>query len=225
MERLRSGLKRLWRRATASSAERRHALVGPAEHWELKRDFQIAFLRERGLQPQHRLLDIGCGTLRGGIPLIDYLEAGHYCGVEARAEVLEEGRSELREAGLAAKAPVLICSEDITQASVDLSFDFAWAFSVLIHMSDDISGNTLDFVAAHLAQAGVFYANVNIGDRAEGSWQGFPVVWRSLAFYEEACSARGLQLEDIGSLLELGHHAGIESQDQQRMLAIKKVGA
>lgn len=222
---LRSGLKRLWRRATASSAERRHALVGPAAHWELKRDFQIAFLRERGLQPQHRLLDIGCGTLRGGVPLIDYLEPGHYCGLEAREEVLEEGRAELQEAGLTAKAPILICSQDITQASVDMSFDFAWAFSVLIHMSDDISGNTLDFVAAHLTDAGVFYANVNVGVRAEGAWQGFPVVWRSLAFYEEACSTRGLQLEEIGSLRELGHLTGIESQDAQRMLAIKKAGA
>ena len=92
-------------------AAARHALVGPPDLWEMKRQFQIDFLRGVGLQPQHRLLDLGCGTLRGGIPLIAHLDPGNYAGVEVRRDVLDEGRRELAEAGLAGKSPQLVHCE------------------------------------------------------------------------------------------------------------------
>ena len=87
-----SGLKALKqriKRLMQSKEERRHALVGPAHLWEMKRDFQIQFLKAMGMKPEHYLFDIGCGTLRGGIPLISYLHSGHYFGAEVRAEALE----------------------------------------------------------------------------------------------------------------------------------------
>ncbi len=34
--------------------------------WEEIGRLQFEFLRARGLKPSHRLLDIGCGSLRGG---------------------------------------------------------------------------------------------------------------------------------------------------------------
>ena len=43
-----------------SSEERRHTMVGPASVWQVKRDFQIAFLRGHGLQTQNYLADLGC---------------------------------------------------------------------------------------------------------------------------------------------------------------------
>ena len=62
------------RAAVAGRQARRHGLVGRPELWQQKRDFQIAFLREHGLLPAHVLVDLGCGTLRGGIPIIAYLD-------------------------------------------------------------------------------------------------------------------------------------------------------
>ena len=109
----------------ATPAERRHAKVGPLHLWKMKREFQIRFLKEVGLQPEHYLLDIGCGTLRGGLPIIEYLEKRHYYGIELRAYVLAEGRKELREANLEDKEPALIVSEN--PSSLDLS---------LIHISE-----------------------------------------------------------------------------------------
>lgn len=99
-------IKRLGKRLRllfATSSEKRHSLVGPPHLWKMKRDFQIQFLKHVGLQPEHYLLDIGCGTLRGGIPIIEYLEEQHYHGVEVRDSVLEAGRRELQEADLKAK--------------------------------------------------------------------------------------------------------------------------
>src|SRR5262245_53296883 len=204
--------------------ERRHALVGPAHLWEMKRDFQIRFLKDMRLNPGQYLFDIGCGTLRGGIPLIDYLQDGHYFGVEVRAAVLEEGRKELREAGLEGKNPTLLLSPDISQLTVDRKFDYLWAFSVLIHMNDTILHDTVAFVSRHLSKDGAFYGNVKVGERNEGHWQGFPVVQRPFDFYREACATNGLAVADLGSLKELGHVANVEAQDSQRMLRITKSG-
>lgn len=86
------GLKRLIKSLVETKKERRHAMVGPAHLWKMKRDFQIQFLKTMNLKREHYLLDIGCGTLRGGIPLIAYLQDGHYFGVEVREKALNEGR-------------------------------------------------------------------------------------------------------------------------------------
>ncbi len=203
-----------------AKAERRHSLVGPAALWKIKRDFQIQFLKSAGLAPQSYLFDIGCGTLRGGLPLIDYLQEGHYFGYEVRENVLTEGRMELAEAALGWKNPVLLLAPDISQLEVNQTFDFMWAFSVLIHLQDEILDRTLGFVSRHLGCGGVFYANVNVGDAADGEWQGFPLVWRPLAFYQKSCEKHRLTLTDIGALSAYGHVSNAESQDQQRLLRI-----
>lgn len=182
----------------------------------MKRDFQIAFLKEQGLKPHHCLLDFGCGVLRGGLPLIEYLAPGHYYGYEVRPAVLEEGRKALEESGLALKAPMLLSGElnDLSTRS----FDFIWAFSVLIHMSDHVLQESLPWISGHLEPTGRFFANVNLDPGTDGEWQGFPVVCRSLAFYGEAAKRCGLRVQSLGRLASLGHVSGSRVQDNQVML-------
>ena len=131
-----------------SPAARRHALVGQERLWKMKRDFQAKFLIGHGLSPSDYLLDVGCGTLRGGIPLIRYLDTGHYYGIEVRAEVLDEALRELEESGLRHKQPILVSDP----GTLDLRgrFTFAWAFSVLFHLRDEILDDTLELVANSL---------------------------------------------------------------------------
>lgn len=215
-------VKRMIRWGSMSPKEKRHKLVGRPELWKLKRDFQIQFLKQMGLQPEDHLVDIGCGTLRGGIPIIRYLEAGHYSGIESRNEALSEGKKELEESGLQSKNPVLIANSDLGSLNLDRSADYIWAFSVLFHMTDDIARDCLNFVARHLKDDGCFYANANIGAKTEGRWQGFPVMWRTLDSYENSASVYGLRVEDIGPLKDFGHLSGITDHDEQRMLKISK---
>jgi cyclopropane fatty-acyl-phospholipid synthase-like methyltransferase len=209
----------------ATPAQKRHFKAGPLHLWRVKRDFQIGFLKEVGLAPEHLLLDIGCGTLRGGIPIIAYLEAGHYYGVESRVDVFNEGTKELKEAKLEDKEPVLINSGDLSSLEVDAAFDFIWAFSVLIHMTDEIVADCLRFVERHLKSSGWFYANVSIGRRGDATlkWQGFPIVTRSWEFYEELGSRNGLHPTDMGTLESLNHISGISSIDDQHMLRFHRV--
>ncbi|MCB7129689.1 MAG: class I SAM-dependent methyltransferase [Candidatus Brocadiales bacterium] len=216
-------IKKMLRLLFASTSERRHSLVGPSHLWEMKRDFQIRFLKHVGLKPEHYLLDLGCGTLRGGIPLIEYLQEQHYYGIEVRANVLDEGKKELHEANLEYRQPVLVCAENIALLRLEKMFDLIWAYSVLIHTTDTILSDTLGFVRAHLNSTGYFYANVSIGERKDETWsEGFPVVTRPFDFYVEVARQAGLNVIDTGTIESLGFKSGQQSHDEKRMLKFYK---
>jgi cyclopropane fatty-acyl-phospholipid synthase-like methyltransferase len=58
---------------------------------------------KEGLKPEHYLLDIGCGSLRGGVHFIAYLEPRHYFGIDKDEQLLEAGRGEIQQLGLEKK--------------------------------------------------------------------------------------------------------------------------
>ncbi|MEM6816992.1 MAG: class I SAM-dependent methyltransferase, partial [Bacteroidota bacterium] len=131
----------------------------------MKREFQINFLKRHGLSPDHKFLDLGCGTLRGGIPVLKYLNTGNYYGIDIREETIIEAKAEVKEERLSLKQPKLIFFEDFSQLQINQKFDLIWAFSVLIHMEDDILDKCILFVKEHLKAGGRFFANVNLGER------------------------------------------------------------
>lgn len=199
---------------------KRHALSGSLRHAAMKRRFQKDFLIRQGLKPDHYLLDLGCGSLRGGLPLLEYLNVHRYTGIDTRPEAIREAWSEVNENELGYKYPVLHCTEDLVDLRVP-RVDVVWAFSLLIHLEDEQLKTVLNFVARSIGSDGKCFANVNIGEAREGPpWQGFPVVWRPLKFYEDCAEsgAAGLYTTDLGTLISLGHSTGDWDQDHQHML-------
>jgi len=215
-------IKRKAKRLLQNSQEKRHSLVGPSHLWKMKQDFQINFLQSQGLQKTDKLLDIGCGTLRGGVPIIEFLNDKNYYGIEVREEVLAEGKKELETYKLEHKNPNLISFDNFSDIELNEKMDVMFAFSVLIHLDDEIANNCFEFVSKYLSENGVFFANVNIESHQDGNWQGFPVVFRTLGFYEELARKNGLNLKTIGDLKDLGHDSGQELADKQIMLEIRK---
>ena len=59
--------------------------------WDQVGRLQLDFLRGRGLEPEARLLDVGCGCLRGGVHLVEYLSPGRYYGIDISPALLEVG--------------------------------------------------------------------------------------------------------------------------------------
>lgn len=198
--------------------EKRRELVGRPDLWGVKRAFQFEFLLSRGLEPEHSLLDVGCGTLRGGVPFIAYLEEGRYVGVESRYEAMREGLEELARHDLEKKRPILLTADLLSVVDHLPPFDFIWAYSVVFHMRDPVVEDTLAFVATHLREGGRFLANVEAGERNEEEWLEFPVIRRPLAWYRERAAAHGLETRNLGTLRSLGQDSGVERDDQHLLL-------
>jgi SAM-dependent methyltransferase len=175
-----------------------------------------------GLAKQHQLLDLGCGTLRGGLPLIAYLSAGNYTGIDVRAEIIEEALRELEEAGLEQRYPRIGHVESLAGARPARAYDYVWAFSVLMHLEDESSRPRSRSRRATCARRARFYANVHLGDGRLGTWSGFPVSrGRSTGTRARAHEA-GLAAESLGRLCELGHVSGDRNCDSQFMLRFRK---
>ncbi|MEU1167133.1 class I SAM-dependent methyltransferase, partial [Streptomyces sp. NPDC005921] len=79
-------------RAVMASDTRRspEAAVGSRTHdrWLALGRMQFDYLVEHGLRPDHRMLDIGCGNLRGGWRFIGHLDAGNYYGIDISPDIL-----------------------------------------------------------------------------------------------------------------------------------------
>ena len=113
-------------------AKEHRELVGGL--WEEVGALQFAYLKVRGLLPSHRLLDIGCGALRGGLHFIRYLDAGNYYGLDVNASLIEAGRRELDEANLADRKPHLLVADGFELSPFATTFDYAIAVSVFSHL-------------------------------------------------------------------------------------------
>ena len=112
----------------------KHYFGGEAEQWEFKGAFQLALLRHLGLRPDHKLLDVGCGVLRGGDPFIRYLERGLYWGIDCNSDFIRAaGHVVQKDELLAEKNPNLMVINDFNFAAIHAQFDFVIAFSVLNH--------------------------------------------------------------------------------------------
>lgn len=110
-------------------AETHHRQYG--NPWSLGRDV-FDWMMRRGLRSHWRVLDVGCGTMRLGIWLTEFLESGHYTGVEPDAESLRVARDyEIPLHGLQQKSPTLLA--DLGDV-VDGSMDAVILFSVINHL-------------------------------------------------------------------------------------------
>lgn len=126
--------------------------------WEQIGQFQYDFLVGEGLEPHHFLLDIGCGSLRGGVHFVRLLDAGHYYGVDQNARLLAAGQTELERAGIAGKRPVLTADNNFGLVKLGQSFDFALAQSLLTHLPFNLIARCVAEVDRVLKPGGRFYA-------------------------------------------------------------------
>lgn len=129
--------------------------------WEEIGALQFEFLKKAGLKPEHRLIDIGCGCLRGGVHLAPYLERGHYFGIDLNASLIEAGKKELlKNPANANKQPDLRVTDKFDLAQFGVQFDYALAISLFTHLYANHIGRCLVEVAKTLAPGGKFHATI-----------------------------------------------------------------
>lgn len=114
--------------------------------WEETGRLQLALLRDEGLEPHHRLLDIGAGSLRLGCKAVPYLDLGHYWATDASLALMQRGHhSELADPS---RLPLqhLVEDSDFAFPGIPDTIDLAIAWGVFTHLPGgnlDLALNTL----------------------------------------------------------------------------------
>jgi SAM-dependent methyltransferase len=144
------------RRAVGRRGLDHRAVVGGM--WEEMGRKQLDYLVAQGLRPDHRFLDVGCGSLRGGIHFVRYLEPGHYCGLDIQQPLLDAGRKELDDAGLDPASAWLMQDDAFRFGRFEQRFDFALAQSVFTHLPFNAIMRCLAEMERALSSGGRFYA-------------------------------------------------------------------
>ncbi len=127
------------------------------DQWLEFGQMQFDYLVKHGLKPADRLLEIGCGNLRAGRLLIDYLDTGNYYGIDISEQILTSALHVLSEAGLQDKLPRLALTEDLAFNFLPPGyFNAVHANSVFTHCPIEIIDECLANVGRIMAPTAFF---------------------------------------------------------------------
>ena len=128
--------------------------VGPADQYDLIGAAQFALLYALGLREHHRLLDIGCGSLRAGRMLIAYLQPGGYVGVDPNRWLIDEATEhELGADILTVKRPTFDHTDDFSLEHLG-RFDFVLAQGVATNTGPSLLPRLLEAISRTVAPTG-----------------------------------------------------------------------
>lgn len=146
-----------------SSYYRSH--VGPPQRYDLIGAMQFNLLTFLGLRETHYLLDIGCGSLRGGRLFIPYLLPGRYYGMEPAQWLIDDGiKNELGQDSVRIKQPVFSNDDNFTLTSFGRSFDFLLAQSIFTHAAQHHIRRCLEQAAQVMTPTSIFAATIFKGN-------------------------------------------------------------
>jgi len=190
-----------------------HEAVGG--NWRQLGMAQLEFLKGQGLLPMHTLLDIGCGTLRAGHLLVEYLAVGNYRGTDISIEAVLYARELIEQLGLAHKAPIVECTNGTFELpAIECgSVDWVLCHSVLNHLPPALVEDCFAGVAHVLREGGAFvftYYKARGAGPERTQYSGF---WHPQPFMEQLCVLHGLV---YGEHAEYGH-----PRDQTMVVARK----
>jgi hypothetical protein len=182
-----------------SSYYRSH--VGPPERYDLIGAMQFNLLTFLGLRETHYLLDIGCGSLRGGRLFIPYLLPGRYYGVEPERWLIDDGvKNELGHDLVRIKQPVFSNDANFTLSAFGRTFDFLLAQSIFTHAAQSHVRRCLSEAAKVMTRDSIFAATIFKGteDYTGTEWQGAVALTYRLETMQAFAREQGLICLPIG---------------------------
>jgi ABC-type polysaccharide/polyol phosphate transport system ATPase subunit/SAM-dependent methyltransferase len=203
--------------ARAETHDRDELALTPARHgstvgadWEETGAWQFEFLRAQGLEPQDYVLDVGCASLAAAVHLLQFLNDGHYLGVESNRALLERGWGiELPRRGVDHRRGHYLIDETFDLREVHAAyFDYACATSLFPFVPFNGIARCIASVVQKLRPSGKFYAtwydnpdlsNVEPIARASGitTYLDRPPYHYPFSLIEQICHAVGATVERV----------------------------
>jgi predicted TPR repeat methyltransferase len=122
-------------------------------------------LLNNGLKPGDTCVDYGCGTLRVGQHIIDYLVPRAYWGLDISQYLLDEGRKLIGEQLWAEKEPQLrIISRESVAEAASAKPDMMFSFAVLLHVHPDELSEYVGNVMTIIGKKGQYITDANLMD-------------------------------------------------------------
>lgn len=178
------------------------------EHFDIAGRNLLINLIHQGLLPQSKVLDVGCGCLRGGYWLIHFLDRGGYFGIDPNEKLIDAGLRHILEPGLAQeKQPRFNHNADFDLSVFSEKFDFMVAFSIWTHCPKAYIQTMLDGFLANSTPNGIFMVtyyraslfhpeyNGDVWTRRQPGAKKSAWAYQKLSWIQAQCRARGLVAE------------------------------
>jgi hypothetical protein len=124
-----------------------------------------------GLTPDDVVVDFGCGTLRIGRYLIDYLKPGNYWGFDVNNEILDHARVTVAECGLEAKHPnIVMATRENLLACAAAGPRVIISIAVLIHLPPAEIEEFCRCIAMIANRNTVFFGNFSATTPSARTW-------------------------------------------------------
>jgi SAM-dependent methyltransferase len=135
--------------------------------WDEIGKLQFDFMVSRGLSPGDAFLDIACGSLRGGVHFIQYLDPGNYLGIDKERSLIDRGLSmELPRATRKQKRPEFVVSDAFEFSRFSKTAQYSLAQSLFTHLIPPQIELCLSNLRAYVADGHQAYATFCSGDSA-----------------------------------------------------------
>jgi len=160
--------------------------------WDKIGRLQFEFMKDRGLQPGHCLLDIGCGALRGGVHFIRYLDPENYLGIDKEERLLQVGlERELGKRTYEEKRPSLVSSDSFEFSRFEKKAAYSISVSLFTHLPDSLIRLCLQNLKAYALPGHRFFASFFLGNSSGNASRGHSLD--HFEFSQQEMSALGME--------------------------------
>ncbi|HEY3780730.1 MAG TPA: class I SAM-dependent methyltransferase [Fimbriimonadaceae bacterium] len=98
---------------------------------------QLKVLQMEGCDPQHRVLEVGCGALIAGFPTMNYLNKGNYVGLDPNKWLIEASMKSALVTKTIKEKDAKFLYNDQFDGSDFAPYDYILSHSILSHTSFD----------------------------------------------------------------------------------------
>lgn len=127
---------------------------------------QLELLRMNGCATDSHVLEIGCGALVAGRPIMQFLNPDRYVGIEPNTWLIDAAKEGLPDTRrlLAEKRPVFLDNADFDASEAGRTFDYVISHSILSHAAARQYPQFLKGVRKTLAPQGVVLASIRFAN-------------------------------------------------------------